>query len=367
MADETGLNKATVSSLVAELVQRGLVIEGEAERGAVGRPGQAIAVDGRRVMAVGLEINIDYVSAMVLGLRGDVIVERRVPLDTSHMPPDAVLKRAARLVTTLLGKVGAGVSAVGLTIAVPGLVESATGTLHEAPNLGWTNVPIVAALRRLLGDPPYPVLLDNEANLAALAEIRAYDAGDLVLLTGAAGVGGGIVTGGVLLRGQFGYAGEVGHLCLDPGGKRCGCGRRGCWETVVGLNALLTKAATSDDPVRDPSLDVAQRLAEISRRATAGNARTIAALDEIGDWLGRGAAILLNIFNPGVLVLGGYFGAVGPWLVDSLTAALDEQVFAPNAGGCRIELSTLGFSAAVRGGALQALEAVFDDPTVVAA
>ena len=367
MAAETGLNKATVSSLVAELVQRGLIVEGDTEHGAVGRPGQVIAVDGRRVVAAGLEINIDYISAMVLGLRGDVVVERRVPLDTSHMRPDVVLRRAARLVTTLLGKIGPGVSVVGLTIAVPGLVEAATGTLHEGPNLGWTNVPIVATLRRLLNDPPYPMLLDNEANLAALAEIQAHGAGDLVLLTGAAGVGGGIVTGGVLLRGQHGYAGEVGHLCLDPGGKRCGCGRLGCWETVVGVNALLSKAATADDPVRDPSLDVAQRLAEINRRAAAGDAGTIAALDEIGVWLGRGAGILLNIFNPGVLVLGGYFAAVGPWLVGALETSLAEQVFAPSAGGCRVELSTLGFSAAVRGGALQALEAVFDDPTLVAA
>jgi predicted NBD/HSP70 family sugar kinase len=119
--------------------------------------------------------------------------------------------------------------------------------------------------------------------------------------------------------------------------------------------------------VRDPSLDVEQRLAEISARAAAGDVKTLRACDEVGTWLGRGASILLNLFNPDVLVLGGYFAALGPWLTGPLEDVLRAQVFAPNAGGCRVELSRLGFSAAIRGGALRALQEVFDDPTMVEA
>ena len=189
---------------------------------------------------------------------------------------------------------------------------------------------------------------------------------NLVLLTGAAGVGGGVIADGRLLRGEHGFAGEVGHMRVDPGGALCGCGRRGCWETVVGLNALLARAARRDDPVRDPALDVAQRLAELDRRAQAGDVRTLDALAEVAGWLTLGTGMLVNVFNPEVLVLGGWFAALGHHLAGPLQAELDGHVYAPGAGGCRVEVSTLGFSAATRGGALQVLDGVFADPTVVA-
>jgi predicted NBD/HSP70 family sugar kinase len=154
-------------------------------------------------------------------------------------------------------------------------------------------------------------------------------------------------------------------MSLDSSDRLCGCGRRGCWETVVGLAALLRTAATADDPVRDPSLDLEERLHELVRRAEAGDQLTLDALDRIGTNLGHGASILINIFNPGALVLGGYFAVVGPHLMAPLMAELQARVIGPNVAGVRVVLSTLGFTAAVRGGALLVLERVFDDPSIV--
>lgn len=369
VAAETGLNKATVSSLVAELVERGLVAEGETERGAVGRPSQQIDLDGTNFFTLGTEINVDYIAALAMNVRGEVIAERRVPLDTAHLGVQPVLRRLSRLTTTLVDPLAAGGGRlVGLTVAVPGLIERATGTLLRAPNLNWAGVPVVAEMQRLLERPPYPVLVDNEANLAARAEMEAASGvavGNLLLLTGAAGVGGGIIADGQPVRGGQGLAGEVGHMQLDPDGALCGCGRRGCWETVVGLNALLVAAADEGDPVRDPSLDVVQRLEALRGRAEAGDRRTLLALAHTGSWLCSGAGVLVNLFNPDVLVLGGYFAVLGPWLAEPLAQCLPERVFAPAAGGCRVELSTLGFSAAVRGGALEALARLFEQPTGV--
>lgn len=369
VAEETGLNKATVSSLVQELVERGLLLEGAAERGAVGRPGQVLEIDGEGAYALGLEVNVDYVAAVAMDLRGDVVAERRRALDTAHMEPTPVLRALAKVVRALLTGLGRGRGRpVGVAIALPGLVESSTGILREAPNLGWTKVPVVAELQTLLRRVDGPMLLDNEANLGAVAELAERSSSgvrDLLLLTGAAGVGAGIVAEGRLLRGGQGFAGEVGHMRVDPAGKRCGCGQRGCWETVVGLNALLARAANRNDPVRDPSLDVEQRLAEINRRAAAGNARTVRAIAETGEWLGLGAGMLVNTLNPEVLVLGGYFAALGPAMAAPLQRDLAAQVFAPGGGGCRVESSTLGFTAATRGAALQVLDAVFRDPTLV--
>ncbi|MFC0623851.1 ROK family transcriptional regulator [Kribbella deserti] len=372
IAADTGLNKATVSSLVAELVDRGLLREAESERGAVGRPGQLVELDGRRVCGVGAELNVEYLAVTALDLTGEVIIESRIPFDAAHLGADATFDRLAGLIEQAVAAIGLrGGQTVGVTLAVPGLVQSAAGILALAPNLGWESVDIVRAMTERLQEPTYHVSVDNEANLGALAAYAEFAAADpaavrdLVLLTGAVGVGGGVVAGGQLQRGGHGFSGEVGHLPVAPAGGRCGCGRTGCWETVVGLTALLDKATDPDDPVRDVSLDVEQRLAEITRRAEAGDERTLAALADVGTWLGLGGAIVVNILNPDVLVLGGYFGALGPWLTAPLEEAIRDRVIAPDGGGCRVVCSGLGFTAAVRGGAQISLDSVFDDPTQV--
>jgi predicted NBD/HSP70 family sugar kinase len=117
--------------------------------------------------------------------------------------------------------------------------------------------------------------------------------------------------------------------------------------------------------VHDPARDLEARLAEIERRADAGDERTLAALARVGAALGTGAAVLINVFNPQVIILGGYFAVLGRFLTEPMTAELRAGVFAPDLAGARVVLSTLGFTAAVRGGAHVALESVFDDPTVV--
>lgn len=369
VAAETGLNKATVSSLVAELVTRGLVVEGAVERGAVGRPGRVVEIDTSSFAALGAEVNIDYVSVLAMDLDGGVVEERRVPMDTAAMAPGRVQQRLADTAAeTIDGLLARGTRPIGLTLAVPGLSDESTGRVQNAPNLGWRDQPIVEAVRRRLGDPDFPIHLDNEANLAALAELESRGPTStvqhLLLLTGAVGVGGGVVCGGQLLRGVRGFAGELGHMQVDRLGDPCPCGRRGCWETVVGLKALLRLAADATDEVRDPAIDLERRLDVVRRRAVAGDARTLEAIDEVGEWLVSGCGNLVNVFNPEVLVLGGYFAVLGEWFVPQLREGLREHVFAPEAGGVAIELSTLGFSAAIRGGALRAAEAVFDDPTL---
>ena len=370
IAAETGLNKATVSSLVAELVERGLVAEGVTERGAVGRPSQQVDLRGGAFYTVGAEINLGYLAVVALDVRAEVVAERWVPLDAAELDARVAIPRLAQLVLDVVGPLSeAGGELVGVTFAVPGLVERSTGQVLSAPNLGWSQIPVVETMRTLLGDPAYPLLLDNEANLAARAEVEAADrvgVDHLVLLSGVVGVGAGVVTAGRLLRGVRGFAGEVGHLQLDPGGRRCGCGRRGCWETVAGLNALLADAADPGDPVRDPAVDLVRRLDLLTERAREGDARTLEALDRTAGWLGVGAGILVNLFDPELLVLGGYFARLGPWVAGPLAASLPDRVFAPAEGGCRVEPSSLGFTAAARGGALEAMSRIFDDPTAVA-
>jgi predicted NBD/HSP70 family sugar kinase len=379
IAVETGLNRGTVSSLVAELIDRGLVREGDVERGgSVGRPGQTVELDGRNIGGIGVEINVDYVTAIVLDLANTPVFEHRVALDVQALPPETVLDAVTELAGQALTECEQRqVTAVGLTLAVPALVDRDEGVVAFAPNLHWTGVKAVEGLCHRLGvpgpgvwgSPPggqLPIRVDNDANLAALAEFAMGSrAGTphLVYLTGETGVGGGVMVDGRLLRGAEGFSGEIGHMPLNPGGDMCGCGRRGCWETMVGLAALLRMAAAPDDPVRDPSLDLERRLAMVRDRAESGEARTLDALTLVGEALGLGASILVNVFNPRVLVLGGYFASLGGFLLEPMLAQLRARVMAPDA--CQVVLSTLGFTAAARGGAHVALEAVLDDPTLV--
>jgi predicted NBD/HSP70 family sugar kinase len=245
IAAETGLNKATVSSLVAELAERGLVRDGEAERGAVGRPGQSVVLDGRGVCGIGVEVNVDYVAVLAMDLTGEVLLERREPVDAAHLDPGVVLDALARLAAEAMDAVSArGAQPVGITLAVPGLVEARTGNVSVAPNLGWRDVPAIEGMAERLGRPPYPLAVDNEANLAALAEVSwgsAAGTADLLLLTGEVGVGGGVVSGGRLVRGGLGFSGEVG-----PGaGRPVSASRRCCATRRIPTTRCATRPWTS--------------------------------------------------------------------------------------------------------------------------
>lgn len=368
LATELAMTRSAASGLVTELEELGLVRAAGVERGGLGRPGTAVELDGESVCGIGAEINVNHVATIALDLAGRVVAEHRLPLDATHLASAETLDRMAELIARTDADVrAAGATTVGATVGVAGLLDRSREVLTLGPNLRWRDVPVGAELRSRLA-AAYPVSIENEGNLAALAEAVPGDPGrqDILVVFGEVGVGGGIVTGGRLVRGHQGYAGELGHMIVDPGGRRCGCGRVGCWETVAGLRALLDAATDPDDPVRDPALSLDDRLAEINRRADLGDTRTLAALDQMAGWLGMGVALLTNALNPAAIVLSGYFAEIGRHMRPTIDEHLLAGVVAPQAGGTRVEFSTLGFTAAVRGGAALALETVFDDPTVVA-
>jgi predicted NBD/HSP70 family sugar kinase len=367
LATELGMTRTAVSTLVADLAERGLVRTGDIERGAVGRPGTSVELDGHAVAGLGAEVNVNHVSTMALDLAGEVVSEHKLGLDARAVAAEEVLDRLAGLVQkTEADLAHRDIAPIGLTVGVAGLVDRQRAVLTHGPNLGWHDVPVGDLLRARLGDS-YPVTVENEGNLAALAEATPGDPGrqDILVFFAEVGVGGGIVAGGRPLRGRQGYAGEFGHMIVEPQGRRCGCGRVGCWETVVGLRALLDLAADPDDPVRDPAMAIDERLAELNRRASLGDTRTLDAMAQVGGWVGVGAAMLANALNPAAIVLSGYFAAVGHHMRPAIESRLRAGVLAPDAGGTRVELSTLGFTAAVRGGAGLALDTVFADPTRV--
>ncbi len=370
LASETGLSKATTSSLIADLAARGLVREGELVRGgSVGRPGQTVTLDGANVTGIGLELSVDYAALTAVSLAGTVVRESVVPLDVAHLALDVVFDRAATYLTRAVDSLrDAGAHVVGITVAAPGIIDYDTGTLRFAPNLGWRGVPLVAELSERLGPEAPPIRLENDAKLAAVAEFdRVAPQGirDLLYLSGEVGIGAGIVADGRLVRGYSGFSGEVGHLPLDPTLTPCNCGRRGCWETIVGLTAFLRLATDPGDSLHDPKRALEDRLLTLADRARAGDERTLVALATVTERLALGLGILVDVLNPKMIVLGGYYAFFGEFILPPVQAALAERRLDE---GSAIVLATseLGLISTARGGALLALEDVFTDPTVVA-
>lgn len=367
VAAETGLNKTTVSSLVAELIERRLIVEaGSEERGSVGRPGQTIRLSGDGVFALGLEINVDYLAVRAVDLSGVVRHHELVVADNRERPADETVGALADLAGMALRSAReAGLEPVGATIALPGLVDSARGRLLLAPNLGWTELPIARMLRDHLGDagPALPVGVENEANLGALAELwdgagRRFS--DFIYVSGEVGVGAGIVVGGELFRGAQGFGGEFGHLTIDPDGRPCACGSRGCLETLIGLEALLTAAGQAPaDGLRAGQAPPGALLAE---RARVGDEATLAALASAGRWLGIGLSAAANLLSPQGVVLGGYLGDLAEWLVRPVAAELRHRVISAGWSAPEVVVSALGSEAAVRGAAALSLRDVLADP-----
>ena len=373
IAAATGLNKATVSSLVTDLLERRLLRETGLTENRIGRPATMLVADGAGYAAVGMEVSADHLTAVALDLAGERLLSWRRSFAGGDASPGRAVAAVAGLARRALAKVtGQGRQVLGLSVAVPGLVDAA-GTVRVAPSLGWRDVDLAGQLTAALhgtgaaggdgtgpGRPAVPVRVGNDAHLAATAEHRwgAY-AGtpDLAYVTVGTGVGAGIIADGRLLRGALGFTGGLGHLPLDPAGPECGCGRRGCLAAVAGVAGLLRRAnpeAFTDGP---PS-DWEPELQEVLRRARARDRATVAALSEVGGALGHAAAILANLVNPAVVIFGGYVVPLAPWLLPAARQRLAQLALAPDAGGTELAVSTFGHDAAATGGAARILAAV---------
>lgn len=371
IAGMTGLTRATVSSLVAELIDRELVRElGLDTDPRVGRPATLLELDGSTVVTLGVELNVGYSAVLANDLAGSTVYERRRPLGASSSAVDDLVPILVTEIRRAIGAVESmGRTVAGIGLAVPGITHAATGVVVFAPNLAWRDVALLDRLRAQLGTT-LPITVENEANMGAVAEHRvgvAAGTGNMVYVLAANGVGSGVILDGALFRGASGAAGEIGHTTVDPDGVICSCGSRGCWETKVSLGALLS--ATVPDLVGglldDRRLGPEAKVAMVVTRARAGDAAVLDGLREFGRWVGIGLANVVDVFNPEVIVLSGLLPELAPWTMDSIDETVRANSLAGSAAACRIVLSTLGFSAAALGCTLQASERLFADPTLV--
>ena len=366
LADDTGLTKATVSSLVAELIDRGLVMEGTVDRSGLGRPGRAVELDPGGVRFLGIELQVDYITGMVLDLRGTVLARQRLGRSMAELGPARALGEVADVARSLVAEADSRVDQVqSLHLAVPGLIDADAGMRALAPNLHWRDIDIVHTLMGRLQWNDARIGVDNDANMGAIAHYAVGDASrtqNLLYIAGAVGVGAGMIVDGRIVRGSAGFAGEVGHIAVGSPDRLCGCGRRGCWETAVSLSALLAAVAGDDGAAPEPATDLSARLVQIKRRAAAGERRVLSALDEQAHWLGIGLSVLANILNPDTFVLGGHFSVLRDYYREPALAELRSRLLAGS--GSRVEFSDLEFEAASLGAAHAGIAQLMADPTL---
>ncbi|MFC5220666.1 ROK family transcriptional regulator [Streptomyces coerulescens] len=359
-----GLSRASTSPIVNDLVRRGLVAEvSTAPRGGRGRPVALLDLDDENFAVAGLEIGSERVLAGVYTLRGRLLLrnERTVEFDAAN--PRGLLRHAAAALHEALDTVGQeGRRLLGVGVSVGGLVDATSGTIKYAPILGWRDVALRAGVAEAFGGG-VPVLLDNDANFAALAEQRqrrrdGLAATSLVYLSGTYGISAGIITGERLWRGERGLAGEVGHLIVDPDGRACVCGRRGCLDTRASMSAIIAVGLERATAKRRAGVEpdgVAEGVDRLVALAQAGDDGVVDALREAGTWLGRGAALVAAILDPRVVVLGGHYARLAPWMTEPAREAFRTALLMPASDYDELEVSGLDAWAPVEGAALAAL------------
>lgn len=368
LADTSGLTKATISALVDELLGGGLLAEVDpAPRAGAGRPAVGLVVSAEGLVGLGLEVNVDYLAACVVDLSG---TQRRLQVrrgDLRGLTPNRVLGDLARLAADVTAEAERdGLRVAGIALGVPGLV--ADGVVRLAPNLGWRDIDVVAALRArwpltssssagASNGGPATLTVDNEANLAALAELHAATEArpSFVYVSGEVGVGAGVVIEGRLLRGARGYGGELGHVTIHPDGADCRCGARGCLEAYANQDVLFRSAGLE-------GVEPSRRLETVVERATAGHQRTLGALADVGRALGIAAAGVVNLLDVDAIVLGGIYAPLTPWLAEPISRELAERAITAPWAPVAVRASSLGTTAAVVGAAGSVIRAIRDAP-----
>jgi glucokinase-like ROK family protein len=336
VAVKTGLNKASVSSMVRDLIAAGFIEETGSSVSAseVGRPAINLRLNPDVGYIISAEIGVDFISIIATDFLLE-IVARRYESTAELADREEILQYASDLLLEVYQQVRRrGRPIFGLAVGVPGLVDMSSGTLLLAPNLGWRDLPLRDLLQARFD---LPIYIANEANMAALGESyfgTAQNSRLLVYVSSGVGLGGGIVINGQLLTGVSGLAGEFGHMTVNPAGLACRCGNRGCWETTATQTALFRDIrARIESGAGSMLLDqTGGKLNQLTipmivHAARHNDAVALAALEETGRWLGIGLANLMNTLNPEHVMFGGKLSLAYELLLPVIQAEIDQRTF----------------------------------------
>lgn len=327
LAAESGLSKASVTGITAELIKEGLIIEKQSGEYEGGRRPKLLGLNPEGAYVIGVNLSIMELNVVIMNLEADIIASTSQPLENRHYSVDEITEL---MVTTVQSCMWEGnfardrISGVG--IGVPGPVYTNSGIIRFLPNYGWENVNLRDRIESRLG---LPCFIDNSSNTLAAAE-RWFGEGkgvdNFLVVTLLNGVGLGIVINGHIYRGAEGIAGEFGHNIIVPDGPLCRCGKKGCVESFAGMISLIrdAKLAAAEgkwQPVDPEAITFDTLVAEL----TANNPVIIDIFQRAGTILGRGTSHLVVLFNPSRIIVTGTSVKAGRHLLDPFVQALADN------------------------------------------
>lgn len=303
LAEKTGISRATVSTITADLLREGLIEEVESDSDQLatrrGRPRVDLKIRGKARLLAGAKIAHQTVSMVLMDFEGTQLADLEVALDRSVFNATGIADRLAGIADQLAAKIGKGLGDIsGLGVGIAGIIDAPKGFVHWSPTLDQRNVALGGVLSDRLG---LPVYLDNDANLVAMAE-KSFGLGqghsDFIVITIESGVGMGIVIGDEIYRGTRGCGAEFGHTKVHLDGALCRCGQRGCLEAYVADYALLREAAYAGGA---PAADLEILLG----KAREGDSVAASIVSRAGRMFAMGLANIVNIFDPELIILAG--------------------------------------------------------------
>lgn len=358
LASRSGLSKASVTSLTKELLDAGLLVStGVAAPGAIGRPGELLDLEPSAGSFLSIEVGVDFLAAMLTDLKAQPLW--RVRRTGAPAASEAIAWLDGMLDTADEEVASRSLALLGVSVGLPGLVEVKSGTLAFAPNLGWHEVRIrehIAARYQV------PVFVDNEARLAGIGEAyfgAATRHEDVLYIHVSSGVAGTLLSRDTPYAGHRGFAGQYGHMTIDPNGPTCNCGNRGCWEMLVGERAILAEL----ERLRPGAGDQPGAIEQLVSNAVAGDADAATVLGSVAEYLGIGIANLVNAFDPSMVVIGGTLSTLVEALIGDIHEIVKARALSHITDGLEVVCATHGADAALYGGIAIACQHALRNPT----
>ncbi|GKU81872.1 ROK family transcriptional regulator [Niallia sp. NCCP-28] len=345
IAQQSGLNKGTVSSLVSELLEEQLIYESGPGESSGGRRPVMLLFNQGAGYSIGLDLGVNYILGVLTDLQGNVVFSKNEKYKNTTY--EETLNHVKKVISFLINAAPPSpYGIVGIGIGAPGIVNK-EGDVLLAPNLGWKNVSLKAEIEEAFH---LPVIIENEANAGAYGE-KKFGIGqqfdNLIYVSVGIGIGAGIIINGELYSGFNGHSGEVGHMTIDKNGMQCRCGNKGCWELYASEQSLLSKA---NELKLGNKGDIS--LGEILSLAEKEEQSVLVLLEEIGRNLAYGIINIIHSFNPQQIIIGNRLAAAKKWIepqvqdtIQKFTLPFHQTDINVNFSDLSLPISALGVSA----------------------
>uniref|UniRef100_C5D498 ROK family protein n=1 Tax=Geobacillus sp. (strain WCH70) TaxID=471223 RepID=C5D498_GEOSW len=330
IAKITGLNKATVSALVDELISEHFVSESGIGVSTGGRRPLMLRFNEAAGSLIGIELGVNYIYAVLTDLNAEIIWEKMCPFRANEKQETIIEKMIAMIHEAIRQAPTTPYGIMGIGIGVPGIVDAEEGLVVFAPNLHWDHVSLSSILQKQW--PNYPIIIENEAKLAALGE-KWFGAGkefaNFVYVSAGIGIGAGVIIHNQLYRGIDGIAGEIGHHVIDVHGFRCSCGNNGCWEMYASEKYIQRRLEQEHyhSMLEGFSVEKVRALAE------SGDKQMAQILAEVGHYLGIGILHIIYAYNPEAVIVGSTIGKAGKWVLEPAREEVEKRILVKNGNG----------------------------------